>query len=311
MNSLIIFPILTLVVAMISCGESHDAQPSKLKREVDDRPLAANLELVDVTRQVNQLMNERISAARHRVNPEGVSWTREMAELLAVDLWHDLSHQHAGTGIRLFKIRSHRVEVERLTAFETILEQRLDAVPHGMSRIKFSESRYRKNRICFFCAKAPAFYLRSAAEYTIAPVIKVDDTLIGIDKLSHFIDIGYWYFDAHRKGLLNGKADRKNFGRYLEGDDTLPKDGRNRYHQLFMRYNPACRLMGCFGFYGARVSGVISFADMNANEDGFRFYHDLVNDPAEYHFQIRSFPIENWNEQTVPSKFIPGLIVEK
>jgi hypothetical protein len=161
--------------------------------------------------------------------------------------------------------------------------------------IPFDQSRYKDNPVGLYSGRVPSHKLRSLADFTVGPVIKLHQTLVGVDKLSHFFEQGFWYFDAQ----LN-PAERRAFGQYMEGDQALAKEEHPKYASIFKRY---CRACNKFGYYGSEASGVISFADMEANESGFAFYKKLKQDPLGYRFRVNDYPYTKWNEVNTPSQF--------
>ncbi len=61
------------------------------------------------------------------------------------------------------------------------------------------------------------------------------------------------------------------------------------------------------GILGTSSTGIFSYADLEANEAGFRFYLDLEKDP-EYlaeHFDIKDYVTCRWDEEVLKSKFSP------
>src|SRR5262245_54013344 len=87
-----------------------------------------------------------------------------------------------------------------------------------------------------FLKSRPWLATEGTAQHGLAPVIRIDGTLMGTDKWEHFFSIGYWlwhfsnpadpleedtsyYFDTILrpwKPMTKG-ADRWAFGKYLEG----------------------------------------------------------------------------------------------
>ncbi|MBF0442874.1 MAG: hypothetical protein HQK54_13290 [Oligoflexales bacterium] len=94
----------------------------------------------------------------------------------------------------------------------------------------------------------------------------------------------------------------------MEGDPDLPEALYNKYWYLFVKNSsPIVR----FGYFGSASTGVVSYADMNANENGYNFYQRLKSDPLHYQFRFSDYNINEMNETNVPSKFTHGVIAEK
>jgi hypothetical protein len=91
-----------------------------------------------------------------------------------------------------------------------------------------------------------------------SPTLEVNDIRFGSDKLAHFFSEGWWYYRWWRK---NGSGDN--------GDELQ--------HELAQ-----------FGFqlekwiHGMFLTGVVSPADMEANLQGFVFYHRLCHGAESY-----------------------------
>ena len=145
------------------------------------------------------------------------------------------------------------------------------------------------------------------ADHSIAPVVRIGSDLVGIDKFAHFLEQGYWYFDATHQGLLQDAAERREFGLYMEGDPDLDKTLHSKYRAIYSRYCPACTKLGGFGYYGSKSTGVVSYADTNANESGYEFYQQLWANPAGYELRLADYATGTWNEQNNPSKFVSGV----
>lgn len=85
------------------------------------------------------------------------------------------------------------------------------------------------------------------ARFHLASVVEVCGVRMGADKLTHFFDDGFHYFNAIR-------SKRKN----LEPEDI---------RQLSMAFEQS--------YMGTRLTGIVSRADIEANLAGLRFYSDL------------------------------------
>ena len=112
----------------------------------------------------------------------------------------------------------------------------------------------------------------------VASAVNVHGQCIGADKLGHFFDVGYLYWEAD--ALLHGMSTNqaKDIGHALE-----------------------------IGLQGLSLTGVFSNADQEANLAGWKFYKDLEANPAHFVFDIGNYIAASWNEQVNPSFYEPGL----
>lgn len=90
------------------------------------------------------------------------------------------------------------------------------------------------------------------AHFHLASIVEVCGVRMGADKLTHFFDDGFHYFNALR-------SRRKN----LEPEDI------RRLSMAFER-----------GYMGTRMTGILSHADIEANLAGVRFYGDIFGGKA-------------------------------
>lgn len=105
----------------------------------------------------------------------------------------------------------------------------------------------------------------------------VNGICIGADKLGHFFNEGFTYFQvAHSPGLT--AADAEATGGFLEID-----------------------------LQGLSTTGVFSNADRAANRAGLQFYEDLNANPSGLTFDIATYITNQWNEQVNPSFYEAGL----
>jgi len=127
----------------------------------------------------------------------------------------------------------------------------------------------------------------------VGKTIKLNDTLVGTDKLGHFLSQGWKYHKRH----LRGKTEE-------------------RVVQLGVRNEK--------GIFGAASTGVFSNADLVANYEGYLFYRSLFEDdlvagkPAIIHFvgdravvqrpfDWRDHINEYWDEALNPNRYSPSL----
>jgi hypothetical protein len=108
----------------------------------------------------------------------------------------------------------------------------------------------------------------------LAKVMQVASIIIGVDKLGHFFQLGY---DHYYKNSLGPGAPAR--------DDVI-KEGDKSEADI----------------YGIKTTGVYSFADLEANRAGMKFYEDLAAAPGMA-FDIRKYINPNWNEQANPNLY--------
>ncbi|NNE06765.1 MAG: hypothetical protein HKO64_12750 [Xanthomonadales bacterium] len=93
----------------------------------------------------------------------------------------------------------------------------------------------------------PLWASRVAALFGVGPTIKLNETLIGSDKIGHFISQG-----------------RKFYRRYLRYHDETRAGEWSAFTER--------------AIFGQMATGSYSNADLVANYEGFRFYHSLFED---------------------------------
>ena len=91
-----------------------------------------------------------------------------------------------------------------------------------------------------------------------SPTVQVNDIRLGTDKLSHFFSAGWWYYHWWRK---NGSG---------KNGDELQKQLAQAGYQLEK------------WIHGMFMTGVVSPADMEANQQGFLFYYRLCHGEQPY-----------------------------
>ena len=267
----------------------RDGAASAPKLEVDDRLTPESQKLVDVSAKIETFVNQGLNKIRTQYKNDPSLIESDFHKFAGdVSTYLTKARKKSGIVILGFTIVPY-TEVEAW-ALET-----LDPKNNEILVIPFDQSRYKDNPVGVFCARVPSHMHRSLSDFTVGPVIKVHQTLIGVDKLSHFLEQGFWYYDAKLSA-----AERHGFGQYMEGDPSLAKDQYAKYQRIFTSYCGSCSR---FGHYGSEASGVISFADMEANESGFNFYKQLEKDPLHYHFSLSDYPYDKWNEVNTPSQY--------
>jgi hypothetical protein len=191
----------------------------------------------------------------------------------------------------------------QLTNLEITLDGMLSEEKNEKVRVPFRCSRYRDNPmgIPYVTGATPANINESTANHTISSVFNFNGTLVGGDKLAHLFAVGRKMFLAKLS-----KEDRWKLGQFLEGHPDFPKSEILKYAKIGVSIDPAWAV---FGVYGTFSTGVISEADMNANEHGVRFFEKLYAEPFTYRFELSKLCEEEkgcawyWNEQNVPNKY--------
>jgi len=289
----------------ISCKTPGNTQ---LLQESDDRITIANQALVDVAKKVNLLINRQIASARLEVNPQAKPWD-DALKMKFIDVFaRRVAGLHPGSGFGIHWFGTN-LEFSQLTEIESAIDSALFADKHEINRTKFLDSRYGENPIGITQALTMSHVSMATADRSIAPTIRLGSVLVGVDKIGHFAEEGYWYFLAERSQQLHGQAERWQFGQFMEGDPDLDPALHKRYQKLFGNFCELCVSFGGFGYYGIEATGVCSIADMHANESGFEFYTALYADPDGYLFNILKFDVSKWNEETTKNKYVRGLIV--
>jgi hypothetical protein len=282
---------------------------SDVMLETDDRNTPETAKLLDMSHVIERHINEVLDEIRKAKDPTKRSWNPEEKADFLKEVSKRLAGPRRGSGVGVGS-GSMRVEISVLTEIEAWLIENLDPSKHEIAFVPFEKSLYGANPVGIFQAKVPAHTTSATADHSVAPVIRLKNVIVGIDKLAHFLEQGYWYYDATVQGDLSSKRERTDFGAFMEGHPDLDKGVYVKYRKIFGRYCPTCVLAGGFGYYGSVSTGVISLADMTSNEDGFEFYWGLSQNIATYKFRIKQYDLKEWNEQNNKSLFVPSLIVK-
>jgi hypothetical protein len=140
---------------------------------------------------------------------------------------------------------------------------------------------------------APLWTTRVGFVFGVGATIRVGDTLIGTDKLGHFVSQGLKYYKSHLAGWSEERI-----------------AGRGRFNERWI--------------FGQATTSVYSNADLVANWEGYRFYRSLFEDDvvpgkgAVVRWTTRGAEIERpidwrdhvndyWDEALNPSHLSPGL----
>ena len=297
---------LLLSVLLLGCVQGKADNNSQLRQETDDRETMRSAALLDQSAKIDEYMNQKLAEARSAANPNNLPWDKVMTATLIQEFANRTAVAEQGTGLGV-AFGNVSLEISKLSKTEFDIIHMLDANKNEILPVKFSESRYADNPIGIISGKFPSQKTRLTADHSLSPVVRLGTVLIGLDKMGHFLEEGWWYYQAEGRGLLHGFDERWTLGQFMEGDDAVPVEVRSRYEKIYGAFCSVCVVRGGFGFFGAKSTGVISYADINANESGYQFFSALADDPGGYQFKILSFPVETWNEQHSPSKLVPGL----
>jgi hypothetical protein len=297
-----------LTISILGCLPKSD-QTSDVLQETDDRTTPKSAQLIEVGPRLNDYMNRIIEKARLEVNPDRLEWTPVRRTALFKAVAKSIESNRKGSGIG-FNVGKQRIEISALTDIEAELFQTLKAEKNEILPIKFADSRYGKNKVGISINRPLSMQTKGSADHSISPVLRLNGTIVGLDKIGHFAQQGYWYMDAKLRGTLTSYQERWQFGQFTEGDPALSPDTFKRYRGIYGYYCKACVILGGFGYYGMASTGVISFADMNANESGYKFYQALWDRPQDYTFDIFKIDTKKWNEEVVPNQYRKSLVIE-
>ena len=135
---------------------------------------------------------------------------------------------------------------------------------------------------------------RTSLRKQLDEIINIGGVYLGVDKLSHFTGSGYLYYEAHQLSKTSG------FGNPTEMAIKVGITGEKT-------------------IVGRIATGIFSYADLEANFQGFIFGLDMCRDtdPMLIHskkgwklrrkFDIRSYVNPDWDESYNPSFFYDGL----
>jgi len=283
--------------------------PSQLKQEADDRRTPRTDALLDQSSRIAERINSELDRIRQDLEYRGnLAWTPEQTQEFLNLVKDALGANRRGTGLGLDHV-GIPLEVSQYTETEAWILNTFSEANGELLKLKFKDSRYGDNPIGPIVRVVPAHIAEATADHSIAPTVKINDVLIGIDKIGHLFQQGYWYFDAAARGVLKNPDDFFEFGQFMEGDPDLPSELHKKYRKLFGEYCAICTLFGGFGYFGATSTGVISYGDMAANLAGLDFYTRLQEDPGHYVFDFSDYDVASWNEDSNPNRYIKELIV--
>lgn len=273
---------------------------SRVDLESEDRESKYTQAVVDSTDTLNLIINNALDEVRDDLSfSQEEELTTDQINIFLQKVYRRLGRNIDGSGI-VIRVPFLKFEFSPLVAIEKEIIEKFNQESE-IVRVPFSSSRYGKNPVGLLKGKEWSHKTKTIADHSIAPTIRVGEVLIGIDKLGHFFQQGYWYEDS---GLE--KAELINWGGFLEGDTELPESSYETYIKVTKKY---CKSCAKFGYFGSYSTGVISYADIDANIYGYEFFQLLRADPW-MKFDIRAWNLNKLNENHNPSKFNDGLEVE-
>jgi len=160
-----------------------------------------------------------------------------------------------------------------------------------VDRIPRGETADREYRAAYLLSKTfPFDYARMLQP---SPTIEVNEIRLGSDKLAHFFSEGWWYYKHWKKNHLGDKQAQLQSSLFEYGV---------KLEQWIQ---------------GMKTSGVFSPADLEANYQGFIFYHQLCHgeEPLLYRqqdrwyfsgrFDFRDYISPEWDESWNPNIYSP------
>ncbi|MFN8369254.1 MAG: hypothetical protein U0T83_01380 [Bacteriovoracaceae bacterium] len=188
-----------------------------------------------------------------------------------------------------------------IKSFQTITppEDKIEIEMHTNAKVDLypkvtSFSEYYKNSIYRYI-----LVLVSKVFAFVSPSVKINNVYIGVDKLGHFISQGKEYFDLYKKEI---------------------DDNKSIYEAEVKAINLGIQQE--YGKYGIFLSGVFSFADLEANYQGLKFSRSLCFDSNSPYIKfdltenkwiqvkkidMRRFVNPNWDESYNNSYFSPDV----
>jgi len=158
----------------------------------------------------------------------------------------------------------------------------VDRIPRGLEETRDYREKY---------LLAHTYPLDTARGLPPSPTLQVSGVRIGSDKLAHFFSEGWWYYKKWRK--IRSRQ---------------PPDAAQR---ALVEYGADLE----WWLHGMLLTGIVSLADMEANFQGFVFYHRLCHgeDPLLYQqdgrwqfsekFDFRGYVSPEWDESWNPNIF--------
>jgi hypothetical protein len=248
------------------CQQRGCACPIVQRAEVDSAANPADLKkLVDCSLDINNLINDTLSKARKVVPQRASKQDRAKVVIEAVfKAW--------GTD----------------SPIRTQIEIAADGFGSGKThKVPIDRSKYKD--VAF-----GLWGLVGGERGVLCHATKINNVLIGTDKLGHFFQQGHEYFDLAARlktKQRTSEADADKAARLKGWMTEVGRLGLGKYGTKWVPFNS---------------TGVYSKADLAANWSGYRFYKDLEADP-DMTFDIRRYVNPLWNEEYNPNLYADGV----
>ena len=254
---------------------------------------SGNKTLTDSTDKLNEYIKTQMDAAKNVASTQIEEQDRRNA--LAAEVYKRLGVNVPGTGVTFN-------DYAQLTKVEHWLETTLAG--KDINRISVDDTKYRDVRsgLNGIPGWIPAPGIR---EHTVASTVKINGTLMGTDKWGHFFQQGYWLLLAEKRGVITTAADRDLLSKWWEGDlSTLTPMIGNDKATSFLNFTKEMYDKAQWGIFGRYSTGVVSKADIAANEAGYQFYKALTTaNFGTIIFQAGNYPTNTFNETTNPNVY--------
>jgi hypothetical protein len=287
-----------VLAALATCTPSkHFSTSSRLLQESDERECGASKDLVNIDTQLEQYVNKVIDEERTAMGPD-LRKSRAGA-LLAERVYKRLGEFAPGSGWGMGVGQESGAELAPTTGIEVWLHKNLAEARHEIHHVTFAKSRFAESG-SGPTSTAPVWVFDSTADFAVSPTVRLGGTLIGTDKIGHAFQQGYWYYLTSF-----GQAERRLMGLYLEGAPGLTSAQKDFVGKKLREIYP----LTVFGIFGIVPTGIISYADMNANEMGYHLYIAIVDHPLEYRFKASELDARQLNEILVPSTTVLNTVI--
>lgn len=297
--------LVALILALASCKTTSNVAESDILSEADDRTTEFTALIVDTDEILEEEVNRLLDVARKETESKffPAKWTPEAVTFFMERAYFHVAENARGSGLK-FGWRALSKEASQHTKIEHWLENHLDPAKNQIVRLKFKNSKYGVNPVGIISGRVKSHKTMKFANHSIAATVRNQGVLLGLDKWGHFFQMGYWYW--HEK--LTDKTERDEYAQYMEGDSELPKEKRGRYRAFARQWISTFQ----FGYFGSWSTGVVSRADMVANEAGYHFWKKLAENPATFKFRVADYAdlIPMMNEANNPNKYTSGVEID-
>jgi hypothetical protein len=149
----------------------------------------------------------------------------------------------------------------------------------------------------------------------LAANIQANGVEFGADKLTHFFDVGFGYYNKYRESIKKQLQEKK-----VNSLDSLPAEIRNEVDAAATRDAVTFGVETENGKWGKLTTGVFSNADLVANYQGFMWFKEVTSSTSAYIgwtkdglpyqkklFDLVDFVNDYWNEAMNPNEFSDNL----